>query len=130
MRKFTELIPMSSNDPKGEDPMDTKVLIILSTAEKEKAMTGILYATNALKNEWLSEVKICFFGPFETLLAEDEEVQGYVAELAEQQPPVACKFVSDNNGVTEKLSLLGIDTQYVGKLVSDYLNEGYVPMVF
>ena len=110
--------------------MDKKVLIILSTAEKDKAMTGILFATNALKNEWLSEVKLCFFGPFEKLLAEDEEVQGYVAELAEQQPPVACKFVSDNNGVTEKLSLLGIDTQYVGKLVSDYLNEGYVPMVF
>ena len=110
--------------------MEKKVLIILSTAEKDKAMTGILYATNALKNEWLSEVKLCFFGPFEKLLAEDEEVQKYVDELANLQPPVACKFISDNQGVTEKLTLLGIETQYVGKLVSDYINEGYVPLVF
>lgn len=110
--------------------MEKKVLIILSTAEKDKAMTGILYATNALKNEWLSEVKLCFFGPFEKLLAEDEEVQKYVDKLANLQPPVACKFISDNHGVTEKLTLLGIDTQYVGKLVSDYINEGYVPLVF
>ena len=124
------MIPMTSNALKGDDPMEKKVLIILSTAEKEKAMTGVLYATNALKNEWLNDVKLCFFGPFEKLLAEDEEIQGYVAQLAELQPPVACKFISDHSGVTEKLSLLGIDTQYVGKLVSDYLNEGYIPMVF
>ncbi len=110
--------------------MSQKVLIILSTAEKEKALVGILYATNALKNEWLTDVKLCFFGPFEKLLAEDEEVQVHVANLAEYQAPVACKFVSDMHGVSEQLTTLGIQTDYVGKMISDYLNDGYIPMVF
>lgn len=110
--------------------MAQKVLIILSTAEKGKALTGVLYATNAMKQQWLTDVKLCFFGPFETLLAEDEEVQQHVAQLAALQPPVACKFISDSEGVSEKLSALGIKTEYVGKMVSDYLNEGYIPLVF
>ena len=89
--------------------MDSKVLVILSTAEKDKALTGVLYATNALKNNWLQEVKLIFFGPFETLLAEDEEVQERVTQLAEYQAPVACKFISDGRGVSEKLSQLGVE---------------------
>ena len=107
-----------------------KVLIILSTAEKDKALTGVLYATNLLKHKWLEDVKLCFFGPFEALLAEDKEVQERVAQLAEYQVPVACKFVADNDGVSDKLSQLGIQIEYVGQMVSDYIKEGYVPMVF
>lgn len=110
--------------------METKVLVILSTAEKEKALTGLLYTTNAIKNEWLPDVRVCFFGPFEKLLAEDPEVQQWALPLIEQQAPVACKFISDNHGVSEQLSELGVDVQYIGKLVSDSLKEGYVPMVF
>jgi hypothetical protein len=110
--------------------MDKKVLVILSTAEKEKALTGVLYATNAIKNQWLKDVKLCFFGPFEALLAEDTEVQGWVAQLAEYQAPVACKFISDSRGISEKLTALGIEVEYVGKLVSDYIEDGYIPMVF
>lgn len=110
--------------------MGNKVLVILSTAEKQKALTGILYTSNALKNKWLEEAKVCFFGPFESLLAEDEEVQKAVAQLAEYQAPVACKFVSDNSGVSDKLSQLGIQLEYVGQMVSDYINDGYVPLVF
>ncbi|QQE80068.1 hypothetical protein [Alicyclobacillus sp. SO9] len=110
--------------------MGTKVLVVLSTGEKQKALTGLLYASNAMKNKWLEEVKVVFFGPFESLLAEDEEVQNWTGQLAEFQTPVACKFVSDNGGVSEKLSELGIEVEYVGQMVSDYINDGYVPMVF
>ncbi|QSO48891.1 hypothetical protein [Alicyclobacillus mengziensis] len=110
--------------------MAQKVLVILSTAEKEKALTGVLWATNALKYKWVEDVKLCFFGPFEALLAEDESVQASVAPLREYQVPVACKFVSDNQGVTDKLAQLGVQVEYVGQLVADYVNEGYVPMVF
>lgn len=115
---------------KGVDTLDQKLLIILSTAEKEKAITGLLYASNVLKHVWLNDVKLCFFGPFETLLAEDEEVQHWVAQLTELQIPVACKFISDSHGVSEKLGQLGIKVEYVGELVSNYIKDGYVPMVF
>lgn len=110
--------------------MGKKVLLILSTAEKEKALAGTLYGVNAIRNKWLDDVKVCFFGPFESLLAEDEEVQQAVAKLAEYQAPVACKFISDSSGVTDKLAQLGIELEYVGQMVSDYISEGYVPLVF
>lgn len=110
--------------------MESKVLIILSTAEKDKAITGILYATNAIKYGWLNDVKVCFFGPFEKLVAEDEQVQEWVTPLLEHHVPVACKFISDSHGVSEKLMQLGIQVEYVGELVSNSIKDGYLPMVF
>ena len=32
--------------------MSSKVMVIISTAEKAKALTGIMYAVNAQKNKW------------------------------------------------------------------------------
>jgi len=35
--------------------MSSKVMVIISTAEKAKALTGIMYAVNAQKNKWFSK---------------------------------------------------------------------------
>ncbi len=110
--------------------MQSKVMVIISTGEKEKALTGILYAANALKNNWLDDVQVFFFGPFEKLVTEDEEVQEKVAKLAQYNKPTACRFLSDKSGVTEKLEGLGYDVEYVGSMVSEAIKDGYVPMVF
>ncbi len=114
----------------GADIMSDKALVILSTGEKDKAITGLLWATNALKNRWMEDVKVLFFGPFESLLAEDEEVQKWASQLFEYQTPTACKFISDSNQVSEKLTSLGVQIEYVGQMVADYIKEGYAPMVF
>jgi hypothetical protein len=110
--------------------MSSNVLIVLSTGEKEKALTGILYAVNAQKNKWLEDVKVIFFGPFEKLVCEDDEVVDAASQLLEYQTPVACKFLSDQDRVSDKLSELGFDVQYVGSMISDYIKKGYTPMVF
>ena len=110
--------------------MSSNVLIVLSTGEKEKALTGLLYAVNAQKNKWLEDVKVIFFGPFEKLVCEDDEVVDAASQLLEYQTPVACKFLSDQDGVSDKLSELGFDVQYVGSMVSDYIKKGYTPMIF
>jgi hypothetical protein len=47
------------------------MMVIISTAEKDKALTGILYAKNAQKNNWVDDVRVIFFGPFENLVCED-----------------------------------------------------------
>jgi hypothetical protein len=39
----------------------SKIVVIISTGEKEKVFTGIMYATNAQKNKWIDEVKVVFF---------------------------------------------------------------------
>ena len=42
--------------------MSSKVMIIISTAEKAKALTGIMYAVNAQKNKWVDDIKVIFLG--------------------------------------------------------------------
>ena len=110
--------------------MAAKVLIILATGEKEKALAGILYAKNAQKNRWLEDVKVVFFGPFESLVCDDEEVAQEASQLLDYQTPVACKFLSDHAGKSDKLQDLGFDVEYVGSLVSNHIKEGFVPMVW
>lgn len=110
--------------------MSSKVMVIVSTAEKDKALTGIMYAVNAQKNKWVEDLKVIFFGPFENLLCEDEEVVQAASRLLEYETPIACKFLSDRDGISEKLEKIGINVDYVGSIISGYIEKGYIPMVF
>lgn len=110
--------------------MSSKVIVIISTAEKDKALTGILYAKNAQKNKWIDEVRVIFFGPFENLVCEDDEIIKAASELLDYQTPIACKFLSDKSGASDKLEELGFNVEYVGSLISDSIKAGYIPMVF
>lgn len=110
--------------------MASKAVIILSTGEKEKAFTGIMYASNAQKNKWLDDVKVIFFGPFEDLVCKDEEVGDFARQLLDYEVPIACKRLSDNAGISERLYELGYRVEYVGKIISGLIKDGYVPMVF
>ncbi|UCD45681.1 MAG: hypothetical protein JSV27_04135, partial [Candidatus Bathyarchaeota archaeon] len=62
--------------------MSTKTLVVVATGDREKALTALMYAGNALKRQWLEDVKIVFFGPSERLLATDEEVAAKVRARA------------------------------------------------
>jgi len=110
--------------------MSSKVRVIISTAEKDKALTGILYAKNAQINKWIDDVRVIFFGPFENLVCEDDDVIQSASELLDYQTPIACKFLSDRSGTSDKLAELGFNVEYVGALISDSIKAGYVPMVF
>ena len=110
--------------------MASKVMIIVSTAEKDKALTGIMYAVNAQKNKWVDDLKVIFFGPFENLICEDEGVAQAASKLMDYETPIACKYLSDRDGISENLEKLGVNVDYVGSLISGYIEEGYTPMVF
>lgn len=110
--------------------MASKIVVVLSSGEKEKAFTGIMYATNAQKNKWLDEVKVIFFGPFEDLVCADEEIAESAAQLLDFETPIACKRLSDNAGISDRLKEMGYHVEYVGKILSDLIKDGYVPMVF
>ena len=110
--------------------MSSKIMVVISTAEKDKALTGILYAKNAQKNKWIDDVRVIFFGPFENLVCEDDEVIQAASELLDFETPIACKFLSDKSGTSDKLEELGFNVEYVGTLISDSIKAGYVPMVF
>ena len=110
--------------------MASKVMVIVSTAEKDKAFTGIMYAVNAQKNKWIYDLKVIFFVPFENLVCDDEEVAQAASKLLDYETPIACKFLSDRDGISGNLEKMGINVDYVGSLISGYIEEGYVPMVF
>ena len=116
---------------KGRIYMESKILVIISSSDAGKARTGAMYAINALKHGWLEDVKIIFFGPAQDLLLEDAELQNYIKEYQTmEETAVACKYISDRDKKSEQISELGIKVEYVGKMISDYILDGYIPMVW
>lgn len=110
--------------------MSDKLLIIIATQDKEKALTALAYAHNTIKYNWLTDVKVIFFGPFENLIATDADIAKEVMAIAQMTGTTACKFLSDRDGISEEIANLGIAVDYVGTLIADHLKDGYVPMVW
>ena len=110
--------------------MTGKVLVIIATAEKEKALTGLMYATNAKKYGWVDDIKTIFFGPAQTLMVNDAEVSQAVQQLAAQGETVACKFIADRDEISDSTKQLGVQVEYVGTIISNLIKDGYVPMVW
>lgn len=111
--------------------MSDKVISIISSGDLGKALTGIGYATRAVQNRWLAEVKLCFMGPAEQLLVENEELQNLLNEFkALQGEVVACKAIAERYAVSDKIAALNIDVEFVGQIISDHIKDGYVPMVW
>jgi len=110
--------------------MGAKVVVIIATGEEQKALTGVMYASKNLSEGWLDDVKVVFLGPSERLLVTSEEIAKVAKELSAAHKPLACKFVADNEGITDKLEALGLKVDYVGTIIADLLKDGYLPMVF
>jgi hypothetical protein len=89
-----------------------------------------MYARAAIKNKWLESVKVVYFGPVEQLMVSDAEVANAAIEIASMGETFACKAISDREGISEKVDEMGIKVEYVGSIISDYIKQGYVPMVW
>ena len=114
-----------------EKPMSDKIIAIISSNDEGKCRTGLAYAMNALKNEWMADVKIYIFGPAEVLVTKHEELQALLREFQLMDGQVvACKAIADRYEVSDKISELGVEVEYIGKMVSDSIKEGYTPMVW
>ncbi len=111
--------------------MNNRLVVIISTAQLDKARTCMMYAGNALKKRWMEDVKIVFFGPAQELINEDSELQRYLKEYQnEQRSAVVCKYIADRDNTTKKAEALNMDVEYVGELISDLIKDGYTPMVW
>jgi len=109
---------------------NSKLLVILSTSEREKALTGLMYVKNALEENWIEDMQVIFFGPIENLIVEDEEIKEYAETIADQTECIACKYLADRDEVSDDIGELGMDLDYVGSIISEYIKEGYIPMVW
>jgi len=59
-----------------------KVLIILSTAEREKAIAGLMYAQNAQDNHWFDDVRVVLFGPSKDFLPRTKRYRRLVLKFS------------------------------------------------
>jgi hypothetical protein len=110
--------------------MSSKALFIMSTGENEKALTGLTFAYFAKVQGWFDDVKVVFLGPTERLLVEDENIQKVAKDMVELDPPVACKLISDQQGISDKLEEMGLNVSFVGDIISGFVKDGYTPMVW
>lgn len=116
--------------------MTNSLLVIISSGEEapDKALTGMMYAINARKNGWLENVNMIFFGPSEKMISMAEGESQIALFLKQAQEagitPVACRAISDGESITPKLQSLGFNVEYVGKMISDYIKEGYQVLTF
>ena len=114
-----------------QDEISFTIIAIISTSDAGKARTGAMFAINALKHGWLEEVKLFIFGPAEQLLLKDAELQNMLKEYQlMEETAVACKFIADRDALSQEIATLGVRVDFVGKMISDLIKNGYVPMVW
>lgn len=110
------------------------VLVIISSGKEavDRAMTGMMYAYNALKYGWLQDVQVVFFGPSEELIISDNpEVRKMLENLMKQGvKPFACSAIAKGNGIETGLLQIGMDVLPVGPLISSYIKKGYATLTF
>ena len=110
--------------------MSSKLLVIVATSDNEKVRTALKFANNVKKRGYLDDVKVVYFGPSEKLVVEDPFISDQAQEIAEAGSSISCKFISDRDGVSEKLKKLGVQVKYVANTISDLIKEGDTPMVW
>jgi len=110
--------------------MTDKILVVIATGDKDKALTGLMYAKNALKREWLEDVKVVYFGSSERLMVEDADIASAAIEVTSLGETYACKAISDRENISERIDEMGVKVEYVGAIISEYVKQGYVPMVW
>lgn len=84
----------------------------------------MMYATNSMLNQWWKEVTVIIWGATAKLVAENAMIQGKIKIATHAGVRFsACKACSDQLGVTETLTELGIEVKYWGEGLTDILKE-------
>jgi hypothetical protein len=79
----------------------------------------------------MSDVQLFLFGPAESLVLEDPDLQELLMDFKRQErQAIACRFLSDREGTSSALDELGLKVDYVGSRISNLIKQGYVPMVW
>ena len=102
-----------------------KLNILWTTDNKDTIFNMLsMYATNSIKNNWWDEVNVIIWGASAKLVGNDTQVQTEVMEMINKGVKFeACKACSDDFGVSERLTLMGVNVRYMGKALTDYLKS-------
>ncbi len=103
-----------------------KLNILWTTDNKNTVLHMlVMYATNSRLNGWWQEVNLIIWGASANLVGTDMQIQKEVLKMLDHGITIeACKACSDNLGVTDKLTELGVNVRYMGEVLTDYIKSG------
>ena len=103
-----------------------KLNIIWTTDNKDTVLNMlVMYATNSRINGWWQEVNVIIWGASAKLVGTDNQIQTEVLEMLNHGISIeACKACTDNLGVTDKLTELGVNVRYMGEALTGYIKSG------
>jgi len=110
----------------------SKLCVVWTSADKEVAMkTAFMYTFNAKKQGWFDQVRLVVWGPSARLLAQDKELQEYLAKMKDAGVELlACKACADMYGVSEKIGTFGVDVKYMGQPLTEMLKTDWKTLTF
>jgi hypothetical protein len=105
-----------------------KINILWTTDNKDTIFNMLsIYAINSKSKGWWNDVNIIIWGASVKLVGSDNQVQTEVLEMIKQGITIeACKDCSENFGVTEKLTNLGINVRFMGVPMTEYIKSGQI----
>ena len=103
-----------------------KLNILWTTDNKDTVLNMlVMYATNSRINGWWQEVNVIIWGASAKLVGTDNQIQTEVSEMLNHGISIeACKACTDNLGVTDKLTELGVNVRYMGEALTGYIKSG------
>lgn len=112
--------------------MKNKLLIVWSSADEEVAKKLILlYGSVMLPRGYWDEATIMIWGPSAKLLAHSEELQERVKTVMQTGVKFnVCVVCSDDYGVSEQLSALGVELTHTGEMLTNALQSDYKVITF
>jgi len=119
-----------SQDVKTDNSDKLVVLWTSDNPELAKSMV-FMYAHNAKRFNWFSDVTLIIWGPSAKLAGENEEIQKELAQMKETGVKIeACVACAAMFGVDGKLRQLGYDVKAMGPPLTDYLKQNYKVLTF
>ncbi len=112
--------------------MTNKLLIVWTSADIEVAKKMVLlYGSVILPRGYWDEAVIMIWVPSAKLLAQDKELQKQVKIVQETGVKFNCCVVcSDDYGVSDKLTSLGIDMIHTGEMLTQALQNDWKTITF
>lgn len=103
-----------------------KLNILWTTDNKDTVLHMlVMYATNSRLNGWWQDVNVIIWGASAKLVGTDKQIQTEVLEMLNHGITIeACKACTDNLGVSDKLTELGVNVKYMGEMLTNYLKSG------
>jgi len=115
-----------------EKSQPSRLAVIWSSSDPDVAhRVCFMYTGNAKKQKWFDEVTLIVWGPSARLLAGDKDLQAKIKSMLQDGLKIqACLACTDSYGVTEQLRNMGIEVKYMGKPLTDLIQQNWHILTF